>query len=275
MIEKINRSEFANYTDQNFSGMRIEDLNGSKRTFENCDFSASYIARGYFRDAHFNKCMFIGCRITETNFRETRFTQCDFRYTIFDRCLLPVKELISNLPQWPNVRRELIQNLRANVRAVGDFNADHLLLQYELEAERDHWRKARKQEESYYQKKYGSLRDQLRSRFNSAILACDAWFWGHGFSFLRLTTSTVATLLILISALFLDSYCCSDTKTLAQIWNDLRMSASQTLSLYIDLPDVNTDLVKQHWWFSTIVVMLRYVSLGLFITCFYRRLARN
>src|SRR5262249_54734578 len=148
MIEKINRPEFGDCANTDYSGMRLEDLNGHKKTFENCNFSASYIARGYFREAKFTNCKFVGCRIKETNFREACFIQCDFRYTIFDRCLLPIKELISNLPQWPNVRRELVQNLRANVRAVGDFNADHLLLHYELEAERDHWAKARKQEDS-------------------------------------------------------------------------------------------------------------------------------
>jgi uncharacterized protein YjbI with pentapeptide repeats len=104
MIEKIDRPEFGDYTDRDFSGLRLEDLNGFKKTFENCNFSASYIARGYFRDATFVKCKFVGCRITETNFREARFMQCDFRYTIFDRCLLPIKELISNLPLWPNVK---------------------------------------------------------------------------------------------------------------------------------------------------------------------------
>lgn len=275
MIEKINRPEFGDYVNKDFSGMRLEDLNGYKKKFENCSFDASYIARGYFREAKFIKCRFVGCRIKETNFREASFTRCDFRYADFDRCLLPVKELVSNLPQWPNVRRELVQNLRANARAVGDFNSDHLLLQYELEAERDHWAKARKQEDSYYQDKYGSFWQQARSNFNSAALTLDSWLWGHGFSFLRLTTWTIAILLMLIVILFFNSYCCPETMTLAQTVGNLKISAIQTLSLYIDLPDISADLVKQHWWFSTIVVMLRYISLGLFITCFYRRLARN
>lgn len=149
------------------------------------------------------------------------------------------------------------------------------MLQHELEAERDHWAKARKQEESYYQEKYGSFGQQVRSTFNSIALTCDSWLWGHGFSFFRLTAWTIALLLMLIVFLFFNSQCCSDAMTLGQILNGLKISAHQTLSLYIDLPDIGDDLVRQHWWFATTIVMLRYISLGLFITCFYRRVARN
>lgn len=275
MIEKIARTPIEDGIGEDFSDARLEDINGYKKTFKNCNFSRSQIVQCYFREATFQNCDFTGCRITTTNFREAHFSQCDFRYAVFERCLLPIKEILSNLPQWPNVRRELIQNLRANVRAVGDFNTDHVLLQHELEAERDHWRKAIELRESYYQDKYGSFTQRVNSRLKAFGLACDAWLWGHGYSFLRLISWTIAFLTALTILLFFTAYCCSAEMTLSLVLHDFRESLLQTISLYINLSNVNAAWIQDHWWFSITVSLLRYISLGLFITCFYRRLARN
>ena len=278
MIEPIVRESLGGedkLSNANFAGKLLSDTSGLKTTFEDCDFSAAIITRGYFRDATFKKCTFVGCRITDSNFRGARFIQCKFEYCSFNRCVLPIKELISNLPSWPNVRRELIQNMRANVRSVGDFESDQVLLRQELEAERAHWAKAKEQNESYYIEHYGSTRQQIGSHIKSMQLAVDAWLWGHGFSFLRLSIWTCLMLLALSTWLFIDSSLWTTQSTVSNTWIGLKQSSMTTLSLYIDLPDVEPKIVREHWWFSVIVVMLRYVSLGLFVTCFYRRLARN
>jgi hypothetical protein len=277
MIEDINRMTVsdAERNGHSFQAKRLTDINGHKATFEKCNFSSAHIVRGYFREAIFKDCTFIGCRFSECNFREAKFIRCDFKYAAFDQCLLPIKELLINLPEWPNVRRELIQNLRANVRSVGDFNSDHLLLQHELEAERSHWKRAYKQTDSYYKEKYGSFGKRVSSWLRATALFLDSAVWGHGFSFWKLTAWTAFVLALLICFQFLTNHCCTDVTTFGQLSTDLKTSAWRTLSLYVDLPDVEKDWVEKNRNFSIVVVMLRYISLGLFVTCFYRSVARN
>jgi hypothetical protein len=278
MIKQIDRDNFGGKTEvsaQDWSGKLLEDVNGQKVVFENCVFSAAIIIRGYFRDATFRNCKFIGCRFIDSNFREAKFIQCDFKYASFDRCVLPLKEVVANLPDWPNVKRDLIQNLRANARAVGDFESDHLLVVQEMEAERDHWARAKRQVDSYYIEHYGKFWQQVASNAKWFTLSIDSLVWGHGFSFLRLTLSTTLAILFLSGWLYFESSALTGHLTLGDMWSHMKRCGSSTFSLYIDLPDVDAQLVKDHWWYSALVVLLRYFSIGLFVTCFYRRFARN
>ena len=127
-------------TATNFPNSHLLEMDGADLTFEHCDFSYSVIERSYFRNAKFIRCNFIGAKFIDSNFRSVLFDRCDFRYVSVNRTILPVQQVLKSLPEWPNVRRELLQQLRANCVSLGETSLLNVLIEKELEAERDHWR---------------------------------------------------------------------------------------------------------------------------------------
>lgn len=105
---------------KDFRNLILEDVEGKAVVYRECDFSYSILIRGYFHKATFERCKFIGTRFVTTNFRSATFEECDFSYVDFDRCVIPVPQVLANLPTFANVRWELLHNLRANTRALGD-----------------------------------------------------------------------------------------------------------------------------------------------------------
>jgi uncharacterized protein YjbI with pentapeptide repeats len=102
---------------QDFSNHLLQDVQGKEVHYEGCVFSYAIIERGYFHKARFLDCKFIGTRFINSVFRSATFESCDFSYADFDRCVVPVPQLLANLPAFPNVRWELLHNLRANGRS--------------------------------------------------------------------------------------------------------------------------------------------------------------
>jgi len=123
-----------------FSGRYLRDIEGKEVTYSDCTFSYSIIERGYFHKAIFINCKFIGARIRESIFRSATFENCDFSYVDFHRCVLPVPQILANLPGYPNVRWELLHNLRANAHSVGDTKWEADVVYHEARTEIEHWR---------------------------------------------------------------------------------------------------------------------------------------
>src|SRR4051812_42648074 len=89
----------------------LTDVQGKKVHYKDCDFSFGIVERGYFHDAVFENCRFIGTRFNDCVFRSATFRSCHFDYADFHRCILPVPEILANLPDYANVRWELLHNL--------------------------------------------------------------------------------------------------------------------------------------------------------------------
>lgn len=244
---------------------------GNDVIFKDCDFSYSVIERSYFRGATFENCKFTGAKILHSNFRGATFSNCDFQYTTIYRCNVPVRDLLRSLPSFPNLRREFLQQLRANAVSVGDSSHMNHLVAKEVEAERDYWREARKRTSGYYEKKYGSVTGMLSANWNSLVLATDRFVWGHGESITRLVLSTIIAIMILS---FLRWIVLAPGRLEELRIRELWDAVSFTWALYLDFPLNANDLVGHHLWGSA-VLLLRYLSVGLFISVVFRKLSKR
>ena len=79
-----------------FSNQRLQDVQRKEVRYEECSLSASTIERGYFHRAKFVDCKFTGTRFVNSIFRSATFENCDFSYADFDRCVLPVPQVLAN-----------------------------------------------------------------------------------------------------------------------------------------------------------------------------------
>ena len=94
---------------------------GFKRaTFQDVDFSHCVFFNCYFRDAIFKNCKFIGAKFIDCNFTHSDIAVCDFSYSDWQNTNIEPNQVLRNLPPWPNVRYDLLQNLKSNARTRGD-----------------------------------------------------------------------------------------------------------------------------------------------------------
>src|SRR3546814_728743 len=135
----------------------FKNLNALGTSFDNCDLRYSCFERGYFRNAKSTNCRFDGARFSDCNFKSADFYKCDLKFVHFQRCLVDVKGLVASLPSEPSIRREALQNLRANAVEVGDYSSQSFLILQQVEATRRHHSYALRGYDSYYQKKYSSI----------------------------------------------------------------------------------------------------------------------
>jgi hypothetical protein len=256
-----------------FSGRYLRDIEGKEVTYSDCTFSYSIIERGYFHKAIFINCKFIGARIRESIFRSATFENCDFSYVDFHRCVLPVPQLLANLPGYPNVRWELLHNLRANAHSVGDTKWEADVVYHEARTEIEHWRGIANAGTGYYQKY--SMRQRLAARFHHVRLLAERYIWGHGESLFRLALSTVFFLFVF--SFFHAAGQAPDLKTVSfgALFHQYFESLYFLSSLYIDLPSVSASEVSASPVISVLAVILRYVSIGLAIPVLYKYIARR
>ncbi|WP_206360226.1 pentapeptide repeat-containing protein, partial [Pseudomonas viridiflava] len=90
--------------------------------------------RCYFRGVIFTSCDFTSSRFIDCNFKGAKFIHCKFNYATFRRTIVESGEIIANLPYEPNVRRDLLRNLRVDARELGSVEEESLYIQHEIEA---------------------------------------------------------------------------------------------------------------------------------------------
>lgn len=227
-----------------------------------------------FFHAKFTNCKFFGTRFVECNFRQASFDQCTFDYADFNRCVLPVPQILANLPSFANVRWELLHNLKANGRSVGDVRFEPKIVSKEIEAEIEHWRSIRHRPSGYYEK-YNNSKDLFLARYHSVRLFVERYVWGHGESLLRLFIATIFALLILSSAHLIGNISEFGTQTISTVWNMFIQSLSFVFKLFIDLPSIQASDVAFNPIVSTFTVMTRYVAIGLAIPVLYKQIAKR
>jgi hypothetical protein len=255
-------------TGKSFSGFYLYEVTAHVHEFRNCDFSNAVIERSYFRSAKFVACNFTGAKILDSNFRSAEFSGCKFDYLLIQRSHISVPQVLLNLPPFANVRRDLLQQLRANALSIADGSHINALVQKELDAERQYWREARARVSVYYEQKHGTRPKIVTAYWHSFRLWMDQVVWGHGESTTRLLFSTFCALLFLsVIRWLLDSPGATAEMTLGGLTDALE----NTWKLYLDFPSAEgRGLV----W-SSLVLMLRYLSLGLFISVLFRKLSKR
>jgi len=163
---------------KDFRNLILEDIEGKEVVYRDCDFSYSILIRGYFHKAKFERCKFVGTRFVTANFRSATFEECDFSYADFDRCVIPIPQVLANLPTFANVRWELLHNLRANARVLGDTRHESDLVWQEIDTEMEHWRSVSRGLAGYYHKY--TYTERVLARLRHWRLLIERYVWGHG-----------------------------------------------------------------------------------------------
>jgi hypothetical protein len=284
--EQIQQSEVKQYTPRvyqsqklldvkssAFSHAHMIDVSGKKQVFENVDFSYSVFTRGYFHQAEFRACNFTGTRFIDCNFRNAIFEDCRFSYCDFSGCRIETDEVLKNLPDRPNVRRELLQIMRKNALSMGDVAAGRAFVIAELAAKKEHLRRAWKQDENYYKKKYGGFQKQSLVLIKRLGLWLDGFLWGHGEKLWNLPISALVVLAVfsvISSATWASSLVDPSISQVAMMFKSYMI---YYVSLFLDAPykDNLQHIVVIDW----IVVIFRYVSLGILVSGLFRWLSHR
>jgi len=259
---------------EDLSSCLLTDVMGREIKYEDCNFSAAILERGYFFHAQFVNCNFTGARFVNCNFRQATFLGCKFDYADFYRCHLPVPQILANLPSYANVRWELLHNLRANSRSTGDTRHDSEIVRKEIDAEIEHWRAVRRRPSGYYQK-YNNTTDQTRAWLNNFRLFIERYVWGHGESLARLFIATITGLLVLAIVHWAVEVAGNETPSWSTFTSQAWASLGFVFQLFIDLPSVSGTDVAAHKVISAIAVLLRYVAIGLAIPVLYKHISKR
>ncbi len=249
------------------------DVNGKDETFIGYDFSYCLFKRAYFHNTTFVNCNFTGARFEDCNFRNASIDKCDFRYATFNSTFVPTDQMLKNLPDWPNVRRELLQILRRNAASVGDYRSEKIYVVREIDSEEEHFRRAWKQDERYYKEKYGEFPKRIGAGLKLLALRLDNFMWGRGERLWKAPIA-LAVLLFLFSMLLtgvrLPS---SDSTSISDAGNLFWKAFIYHINLFLDVKDESglKGLLVIDW----IVVIARYVAIGLVIAALYRRLSHR
>ncbi len=110
--------------------------------FTKVDFSYSTFDAAYFRKCRFDSCKFTGCRFTNSNLLGSAFEGCDFSYAVFDRTVLNLTDIQSNMPGYENVALRFARSLRVNFQQIGDVDGVNKCIEMELQSTYVHLWKA-------------------------------------------------------------------------------------------------------------------------------------
>lgn len=253
-----------------YAGQHLHDVGGKRIHFKDCDFSYCIIERGYFHDAKFENCKFIGTRFISCNFRSATFAMCDFSYATFFTTIVSHTEISKNLPDQPNKRRDLIRSLRANATSMGDQEANNSLLSHELEANTEHYRRLFSSNHSYYAKY--SQSEKIVALFKYVALRAEGLAWGYGLSPLRLLLWLFAAVLLSGTTL---AFAGQENVILnAELLSSIGRNALMSAFAVLDLALVSSTTINAHPLVFGFLVTVRVIILGLLITVVYRRYAR-
>jgi hypothetical protein len=255
--------------DEDWKNRHFEDFNAKDTEFRNCDFRYSNFKRAYFRDAKFFNCRFDGALFSDCNFKNASFYKCDLKFVQFRRSLIELDELIASLPAEPNIRREAIQSLRANAVEVGDYSSQSRLILEEIEATKRHYSYALRGYDSYYRKKYYGFLPKLRALAQLSWLQISGIIWGHGEKPARLLLSSLVLLLLLTAVNF---WSVMPKAGWVEARGGLKL-LEYVVQLFLDMTPETT--FRGYAAIDYIVVLMRYVYIGLFISVLYKSISHR
>lgn len=166
-----------------------------------------------------------------------------------------------------------MQILRKNALSMGDVAAGRAFVIAELSAKKEHLRRAWKQDENYYKKKYGGFRKQSLVLIKRLGLWLDGFLWGHGEKFWKLPISALV-ILCLFSLISSATWASSPVDpSISQVVTMCKSYMLYYVSLFLDAPyrDSLPHIIVIDW----IVVIFRYVSLGILVSGLFRWLSHR
>ena len=248
-----------------FSNVSFKEVLLKFLKFENCTFFNCY-----FSNSKINNCSFIGCRFINCNFRKAMWSFNEFKYLTFQGCFIEYKYMIQNLPQEPDISREMCNNLRVEASKLGKTED---ALKYKLKKiafDEEHLKNIIMVADEWYAGHFNwwdifkSILKLLRSKINGLT-------WGYGENFKNLFFSFIFFMTLFFLALFyLDSNGSIDFLNLLNLACDtLKKSFQNILSMKRDF---NSDA---HAWLFIIQKAISMLFLALLISLFTRRILKK
>lgn len=254
---------------RNMSGEELENIVftrsiATKIKFTRVNFKYCIFDNSYFRDCVFDSCDFTGCKFTGSNLNGSTFIDCKLIYVIFERTIVDFPALIVSLPKEENLRAKLLRSLRMNFQQQGDASSVNQAFALELEATKIHLKKSWLSNEEYYLKKYPGFKRIGKFSEWVAFYILDI-IWGNGESAKKL----FRTLLIVLLFISLwEVYKLPDANNASSIIHCFALSPSIFFGV------VNN---KQNYdeWAITLILFLRLVIFGLFMTILIKKISRR
>jgi len=189
--------EQSDLIDQSFERNELNRVYAVDLTFNKISFKQAIINKCYFRNCIFKNCDFTGCQVTTTNMQGSDFIGCTFNYATFRETYIGIDPLSHNLPGWENLKLSLAKGLRMNYASIGDWDGVNFAIRVELNATKEHLRKAAFSRESYYRKK------KEYNGIGRVIYICKFLYfflmellWGNGEKPLRMFVSVPVILVV-------------------------------------------------------------------------------
>jgi hypothetical protein len=261
------------FKDQSFEHHHFRDVNARSAVFTDCDFSYCTFERVYFRDATFKNCRLIGARFIDCNFRAATLNLCHLDYASFRGTVLDAREFLANLPPFPNVKVELLRSLRMNAHGLGDVASVNLFVREELAAEREHWRRARHKADTYYAQKYGAPLQRLLVYYRSFVTWLDWFLWGHGEHPWKLVRTLILLLFVFSLIALVNGGALGGSTSISEAGRAWTTAAKTTVAVFVGVPLSPTPQVAL--WIFCALVVLRLVSVSLFVAILFRRVSRR
>jgi hypothetical protein len=180
-----------------------------------------------------------------------------------------LEELVAALPPEPNLRREALQNLRANAVEMGDYASQTRLILQEMKSAKLHYSYAVRGYSSYYKKKYAGVFPKVRAGLLLAGLHISDLVWGHGEKPTRLLWSCIVFLCALT---FINFWAVMPKVGWADSQAGLK-PLEYVVRLFLDMS--TNDKFQGYMAIDYLAVVMRYVYIGLFISVLYKSISHR
>jgi hypothetical protein len=256
-VHQVDKEFDADVSDGQFANHLFVRLRAKGRRFTKVDFNHTIFDTCYLRDCVFDSCDFVGCRFIGTNLHGSKFSGCKFDYSTFERTIIESEILDTECPGSENLKMRFARTLRMNYQQLGDAKAVNRSIGVELQATGMHLHKAWHSNESYYRKKYAGWRrvTTFVEWFGFKVLD---FIWGNGESALKLLRATVLVLLVMPLI---------DTHSVESYIDGL----SHAPQVFLGTISPN----RYPSWYLTVILTLRLIAFGFFMSIIIKRLNRR
>ncbi len=248
---------------------KIENANGKDKFFKDVNFKYARFEDCYFRNAEFHNCDFTGAKIDNCNFSQASFKDCIFEFTLFFSSILDFKDIKGSLPEKPNLKRDVLRNLRMNAKSQGNYKDSYLIAIEEMNSELKYYSKATfykksRKEDKFYAEKYPKPKDRFRNARLGISLWLEKQIWGFGIMPRKFLITILAVLIVFSGLDILVRWDLS--------WGSLWDSIKGVLSAFASLATKERDALP--WWLTISIVIFRYISMGVFVAIILKRISR-
>lgn len=167
--------EGVHFTHCTFANVSFREARLVSCTFENCAFVDCY-----FRKTVFDSSRVLGCKFVTCNFPKTQFLNAAFVYPEFRGSTIAYDDFETSLPDQPNLRRHVADNLAREAEAAGlTRDARRYRIQANRALERYLWNGATGADE-WSRAHFPGLGQRLAAGFQVFARWANGLIWGYG-----------------------------------------------------------------------------------------------